>query len=78
MSNNKRKTAPGESATRRRDYEFTQTITKGEGTYQRDCMETITRYIVSEGKVVAQIGESDIEWLRTFSPNLKPFGFFAE
>ena len=73
--NNKK---PGDKAWSRRDYEMRQTITNGEGTYQRDCMETMTRYIVSEGKVVSQIGESDIEWLRAFSPNLKPFGFFIE
>ena len=65
---------PGDNAWKRRDYELKQKITADDGTYQKDCMLTMTRYIVSENKVVAQIAMDDLEWMRTFHPSLKPFG----
>ena len=53
------------------------TITAQEGTYQIDCEATMTRYIVSLGRVVCQMDADDLEWLRVFTPSLKPWGAFV-
>ena len=67
---------PGEAAWRRVRYELEQRVTSQEGVYTIDDVETMTRYMVVDHKVVAQIGADDIDWLITFGNSIKPFGAY--